>query len=110
MKTATFMKEWTIPENGAQQQLYRCSPPLGGHEYIVVSAIVAMFSGPETYIFGANETGKITDWSELKGSYRGGLDHDLALLEAGYTVVDESREEDIRDESERRARNVLLNN
>lgn len=54
--------------------------------HVVVSATNAMYSGPETYIFPAGEDGSILDWSELAGSYRGGLNHEQALLNAGWTV------------------------
>jgi len=80
--------------------LYKLDPPIkvkdyaediGGmevkeHEYVVVSAADAMFTGPETYIFAADSEGKILNWSELEGSYRGGYDHETALKGAGYTL------------------------
>jgi hypothetical protein len=56
------------------------------HSYVIVSAVDAMFSGPETYIFPANEDGQIQDYGELEGSYRGGFDHVTALEGAGYAV------------------------
>ena len=85
-----------------EQRLYRLDPPLTEeawawlssegeaaqhHEYVVVSAVVAYMSGPETYIFPADSNGKITSYSELDGSFRGDLDHVQALTNAGYTVV-----------------------
>lgn len=54
------------------------------NDYVVVSAAVAMFSGPETYIFGTDENGDRTDFGELPGSFRGALDHEAALKGAGY--------------------------
>lgn len=70
--------------------LYELTPPLKGdgkaYRYVAVSATVALFSGPETYIFGANKSGEVTQWMELPGSYRGGLDHAEALRNAGYEV------------------------
>ena len=48
-------------------------------EYIVVSATIVMFSGPETYIFEADSDGKIIDWGELPGSFQGSCDIDEAL-------------------------------
>lgn len=57
-------------------------------QYIVVSATVVPSSGPETYIFPADENGKITDWGELPGSYRGGLDHAQALMNGGFEIID----------------------
>lgn len=57
-------------------------------EYVVVSAAVFPYSGPETSIFPSNEEGVITSWGELNGSYRGGLDHYKALIRAGFFVVE----------------------
>lgn len=54
--------------------------------HVVVSATVAPYTGPETYIFPANADGKVEDWGELPGSYRGGLDHEQALRNAGYEI------------------------
>lgn len=103
MKTATLLKR-SIPQSGADQRLYRLSEPLEddwgwardddeetpAYEYVVVSAVYATWTGPETYIFGADETGKTVNWSELPGSFRGALDHERALREAGYEVVGEA--------------------
>src|SRR5687767_5916908 len=55
--------------------------------YVVVSAADAMFSGPETYIFPGDEQGQIVDWGELDGSFKGDLDHERALAEAGFAVT-----------------------
>lgn len=85
-------------------RLYRVEPPVRyAHEYdadwnpvyadtayVIVSAVTVEYSGPETYIFPANEEGKVVSWEELTGSYRGGLDHTEALRRAGYTVQEES--------------------
>lgn len=76
-----------IPGYNGVANLYRCEPPLEGHEYVVVSAAEVMFIGPETYIFPGNAEGEVTDLGELGGSYRGGLDHARALWGAGYEVV-----------------------
>lgn len=83
-KTATKIKNLNGWEGDAR--LYRLSEPLDGHEYVIVSAVVAMFSGPETYIFPADPEGEVTGWGELEGSFRGGLDHVEALEGAGYVV------------------------
>jgi hypothetical protein len=56
-------------------------------EYVVVSAVVATFSGPETYIFPADKDSKVLNWLELNGSFRGALDHAEALKGAGYTIA-----------------------
>ncbi|KKN22317.1 hypothetical protein LCGC14_0916520 [marine sediment metagenome] len=85
--TAYFIEE-SISGSGARQQLYRLSDPLDETaEYVVVSAVQAMWSGPETYIFKANPDGDVVGWSELTGSFQGDLDHQRALREAGYRVV-----------------------
>jgi hypothetical protein len=61
-------------------------PPAKKTSYVIVSAVVVMFSGSETYIFPADENGESLDMGELGGSYRGGLSHKLALSNAGYEV------------------------
>jgi hypothetical protein len=75
-------------------RLYRLDPPLrdeyaenGPFEYVVVSATNAYMTGPETYIFPADEKGEITSWGELEGSFRGSLDHEKALRNAGYKIA-----------------------
>ena len=47
--------------------------------FVIVSAVVAPHTGPETYIFPSNEAGAIVDWCEISGSYRGGLCHTKAM-------------------------------
>jgi hypothetical protein len=46
--------------------------------HIVVSAVVA-YSGPETYVFAADENGEVENWQEMDGSFHGALDHSEAL-------------------------------
>ena len=87
MSTATKLK--AISGMKGVAFLYRCEPPMPdydnkAHEYVVVSAADAMFSGPETYIFPANADGEITDWGEMPGSFRGSLDHNQALRNVDY--------------------------
>jgi len=84
MKTATFVKN--LKNFAGEAKLYKLSPPYRGWEFVVVSAAIAPFSGPETYIFGANEQGSIMDWLELPGSFQGELNHNKALENAGYVV------------------------
>ena len=92
MKIAEHIKE--LDKFTGHAALYRLSEPLGNgwdddgptYEYVVVSAAVAMFTGAETYIFGSNETGEVVSWSELDGSYRGGMSHSAALAQAGYDI------------------------
>jgi hypothetical protein len=92
MGKATFVRQ----VNGftGEARLYRLDPPLSGdysdeqhsYEYVIVSATVVLFSGPETYIFPATEAGVITSWGELPGSFQGALDHEAALARAGYEL------------------------
>lgn len=69
-------------------RLYRCEPPLAGHDRVVVSAANVPFSGPETYIFPADAEGKVIDYTELHGSFQGALDHAEALRGAGYEIAE----------------------
>lgn len=91
---AYFIKE-DISPSGAQQQLYRLSEPLwswsdepaDAAEYVLVSAVFAMISGPETYIFAANPEGEVLSWSDLPGSFQGARNHEEALRGAGYRIA-----------------------
>ena len=85
MKTAKFLKQRS--KGPAVWRHYQLSEPLEGTEFVVVSASVVPFGAPETYIFPADAAGEVTDWGELDGSYRGGLDHEKALRNAGYDVA-----------------------
>lgn len=86
MKTATFIER--LPRWSGDARKYRLSEPLDGHDYVIVSAVYAPFSGPETYIFPAREKGgDAINYLELAGSFKGGLDHTKALSLAGYQVV-----------------------
>jgi hypothetical protein len=95
-KTARFIRDvgWK-----GDARLYRVDPPMlthswgdedaspTEHEHVIVSAVVAMYSGPETYIFPATAEGEAVDMLEMDGSFRGALDHEQALRNAGYEVV-----------------------
>lgn len=83
-KTATLVRK--LSGFNGDARLYRLSEPHDGHDLVIVSAVVVMFSGPETYIFPADESGEVTDWGEMDGSFRGELDHEQALSNAGYEV------------------------
>ena len=80
--------------------LYRIDPPMVWNDphdgdtgtmkmtnYVVVSAIVAPYSGPETFIFAADADGEVIHWGELKGSMRGTLNPEKALAKAGYKIA-----------------------
>lgn len=51
----------------------------GGEHCFVITSAAITYSGPETYVFPANESGDVTDWGELEGSFRGDPDHDRAI-------------------------------
>ena len=55
--------------------------------YVVVSEANIPYSGSETYIFPADKDGEVLSWLELKGSFRGELNHERALQNAGYEVI-----------------------
>lgn len=90
MSTAHLIKS-NLPRYDGDAALYRVDPPMadddGTTEYVVVSAANVPPSGPETYIFAADEDGEVTSWGELYGSFRGGLDHAEALRGAGYEIA-----------------------
>lgn len=71
-------------------RLFRLDPPLDdgdtSYEYVIVSGVVAMFSGSETYIFPARADGEAINMRELDGSFRGDIDHAKALRNAGYEI------------------------
>lgn len=69
---AEFMKELTNFNGTAK--LWKVDD-----HFVVTSACATSFSGPETYVFPSDESGRVTDWEELAGSYRGGLDHGAAI-------------------------------
>ena len=85
--TARFTKnlDWR-----GDARLFELSYPVnygeGKTNFVAVSAVDDIYSGPETYIFPTKEDGEVLDWCELNGSYRGGLDHKQALNDAGYEV------------------------
>ena len=90
-RTATYCRD-VNPENRGDQRLYRMEPPhitWDGlfYGYVVVSASDTVYDGPETFIFPAFPNGEIAGWMEMDGSIRGTLDHDAALIGAGYTPV-----------------------
>jgi len=98
-KIAKFVKDCSEDFKGTAF-LFKMSPPMRYREYdcdtdkykthrttyVIVSAVVVLISGAETYIFAADRFGNIKNWTELGGSYRGGLNHEEALNNAGFSV------------------------
>ncbi len=99
MNTATFVRD----DNGFRgtAKLWHLSSPVHfdheyeegefkptrATEYVITSAVHAMCSGPETYIFPADRDGEVLSWGELDGSFRGDLDHNRAIEGMGYMPV-----------------------
>ena len=67
-------------------RLYHLSQPYKGHDYVIASSVIAMFTGPETYLFAAHEDGEPKGFSELPGSYRGGMCHERLFENIGYKI------------------------
>ena len=58
--------------------------------HVVVSAVedyIHGFGVRETYIFGADETGKVLNWLELPGSTKGIVSPDKIFSKLGYTII-----------------------
>lgn len=95
-KVATFVKD--VDGFSSKARLYAVEPPVAYSEWddgeelqreaghVIVSATIAPFTGAETYIFPATPGGNVLNWGELDGSFRGALDHERALREAGYAI------------------------
>lgn len=86
-KTATRLTVNRGRDFSGDARLYRLSEPLEGHTHVIVSAVASVYV-TETYIFPADESGEVTDWGELPGSFRGDTDHEQALNNAGYDVTE----------------------
>lgn len=96
VKTATYVRDKKRFQGRAS--LYHVNPPIGYDmdydtdeyqsktDFVIVSTVVAPFSGLETFIFPADKNGEITSWGELDGSQRGTSSHREVLEAAGYTL------------------------
>ncbi len=92
IKTATLISD-NLPDFNGHAAHYRLSVPLGKSydedfkpvSDVVVSAVTGW--AHETYIFPADENGKVTAWGELPGSIKGTTSHEEALKEAGYAIA-----------------------
>jgi hypothetical protein len=92
-KIATFVKQ---RDGQGEGRVFKVNPPMTWHEwnrdrqmtrktsYVWVSAIDAMFTGAETYIFPCDCHGTVKSFGELDGSFRGEKNIDRALNNAGY--------------------------
>ena len=92
MKTATLVRKLKGWRGDAR--LYRVEPLMRYERrdveavtpFVIVSGINNEW-GIETLIFPAGEDGEATDMLDLKGSFRGSIDHARALAGAGYEVT-----------------------
>ena len=93
--SARFVRDLPCEHGDIQHKLWQLSEPVNAGwgeegkttEYVVTSASNMVFlDEPETYIFPSDSDGEITEWSEMDGSYRGGLDHEQAIRGAGWEI------------------------
>lgn len=91
MKTAVLVKDLEVSSIGifgpTKQAVYKLSSPLQTYDYVIVSAAMTTDHGPETYIFGCDHLGNNINFTELRGSFIGDMDHEAALNGAGYKVA-----------------------
>jgi hypothetical protein len=69
-----FVKELKVSPSGSRQCLVKM-----GEKFFVVSSVHAMFTGFETLVFPADESGEITNWSEVAGGR--GLSREAAIAD-----------------------------
>lgn len=91
--TAKFIKR--MEDFNGDARLYELSVPAeyGWDEpapttkFVIVSAHTTKDEGPETFIFAADETGRVLSWTQMHGSKSGVLSHEIALRAAGFSVA-----------------------
>jgi hypothetical protein len=77
---ATFIRELPMTAADAEQ----CLVKLGEQFYCVSS--VTVLGTPETLVFPADETGKVTSWGEVAGGKHVSREEAIADLEASDAV------------------------
>jgi hypothetical protein len=82
MNKAIFIKDFKTHFGNAK--LYKMNPAYEGHDFVRASAANVPYSGDEVYLFPSDEKGNISDFGELDGSYRGGLDFSKVIKDIGY--------------------------
>ena len=92
--TVTYIR--TLTGFVSEARLYKLSEPIivnwnvdkdgVATNYVIVSAVNVPYSGPETYIFPADNDGDVIDWLEMEGSFKGSLDHEAAIHYAGWEL------------------------
>lgn len=93
MRTAKLITDM-LPNFNGHAAHYRLSEPHGKDwdedfkpVFDVVVSTASVFGHVETYIFPADETGRVTHWGEMTGSIKGTDSHEEVLREAGYEIV-----------------------
>ena len=68
-------------------RLFAVNPPVKYDDketsFVIVSGVYVI-GKPETYIFPADESGECLSFVEMDGSFKGAIDHEKALQNAGY--------------------------
>jgi hypothetical protein len=59
-------------------------------DFVIVTAINGVITGPETHIYPARFDGSVLDWAEMPGSFQGGMDCEEAIRRAGWQVANET--------------------
>ena len=75
-----------IKDVNNHQILWEVLPRIEGNKYVITSVSNVQFTGPETYMFAADEKGNIINWGELPGSYRGELNHQKCFENLDYKI------------------------
>lgn len=90
-KTATKVKDLT---GWGMASLYELSESVETYDgerktkFVIVSAVNAMFSGPETLVFAARQSGEKLGMLIEIGGGRGYMNHTKALENMGFTIKD----------------------
>ena len=74
-REAILVKELDGPKPGHNRKIWRITNP---EEFVVTSAVFNQHVH-ETYIFACDSEGRVSDWTELPGSFQGGTDHQRAI-------------------------------
>jgi hypothetical protein len=85
--TVEIVRELPVSESGASQVLVKIAGA-----YYVVSSVDAMFTGFETLVFLADETGEVTDWVDIAGGRGMSRDEAIRDLERMLTEKDAESE------------------
>jgi hypothetical protein len=99
-KTFALVKD-DLPNFRGHAALYRCDPPMSDdygyddehkpttYEYVIAST-ANVLGETETYLFGANADGSITNWAELPGSAKHTRSHAEVFGNRGYVAASQA--------------------